>query len=404
MCACVCLWYPVQFDGDPLQLKNAGRPGFRNDMHAYKTAVEVEGNKTSLNERRLGAILEEMVWETKQFTRDVAAAWWRRQREMQQAAVERIRLEVSSRMRAQTDLLRSILESAMGTLHVDLQPPSGMLVVLDKSFTDLNNADPRYHIPMATGSLTMGATDTAATETQSNRRGSVQSDNDTRSQPATVDTEGHTEGHTVDGAAGADENQAQQAAVPVHVRVPLAQMLVKAGFSHRAIGAVVAAVRTVTSARTVNIMAGTEGDGPHGTESSLEAYAVVRSVRHGIACCVSYTHKQAGFIQGRRLVCSRCVCGTLCLWPGNTRLAPGGCGTPRSADESSASAQGHNLTLYEKRGGPNHALWWPRAGRDSGQVEKEEKEGQARRPPGDCIEHQRIQATSLLAPQFAVVH
>lgn len=124
-------WHP-KFDGDPLQLKKTGRKGFDKDMKAYAKAVDELGQKTSLNERKLGAILEEMVWETKQFSRDVATAWWRRSREMQQEALDRIRKEVSARLKEQKHLFRSVIDANMESLSPDLAA-SGLLTHLETS-------------------------------------------------------------------------------------------------------------------------------------------------------------------------------------------------------------------------------------------------------------------------------
>ena len=152
-------WDP-KFDGDPLQLKRAGRPGYETDMKEFARAVTKLGDKASLNERRLGSILEEMVWETRQFSRDVAAAWWRRSREMQQQALDRIKHEVSLRLREQKQLFRSVLDANIAKLSPSLAP-DGVLTMLERSLALMKNKA-GYEPFSSTGDPALGGGEGAA--------------------------------------------------------------------------------------------------------------------------------------------------------------------------------------------------------------------------------------------------
>lgn len=63
-----------------MSLKRVGRDYYERQTAVYKRVLQRQGELASLNERRLASLLEEVLWETKQFSRDVATAWFRRTR------------------------------------------------------------------------------------------------------------------------------------------------------------------------------------------------------------------------------------------------------------------------------------------------------------------------------------
>lgn len=217
-------WDP-KFDGDPLQLKRAGRPGYEGDMKEFARAVTKLGDKASLNERRLGSILEEMVWETRQFSRDVAAAWWRRSREMQQQALDRIKKEVSIRLREQKQLFRSVLDANVAKLSPSLAP-DGVLTTLERSLALMKNKG-GYEPFSSTGDPALGGGE----------------------------------------GAGASEI------------TPLASQLVTRGFKAKDIESVVGAVKAFKSSHTVFTMA-SEGDEDE-QDLTFQQLATVRGALSG---------------------------------------------------------------------------------------------------------------------------